>query len=292
MGCCSSRSKFQIELPFDRLEEYNKIKQEIEDFLNSEDPLLHKDSNKILDLLIKTSNLITKYEKDLEMLKKNKNNSDDIGDDLIEGINKDIKLLKEDHTKLNNLMKESQNVIQNENIENFNENNNNINDNIVLKNENNLSSERKGEKENSSSIYFKKPLRRNKKGILNQKLNYGNKNELIQQRTSENENDLLNNNFINLIFELENGKRLEIETNKENKLIEVIIKLCEEENNEYNDINLLDFYDGDNLLNDKIENGDKIEDFEFNDNHLIIVKFKEKNDIENENNYINYNDED
>ena len=323
MGCCASHTKLQIDIPFERMDEYNKVKKDIEEFLDNKDPNVRSDSNKILDLLIKTSNVISKYENDLRILKKNKNDSKDIGDDLIEGINQDIKVLRSHHITLNNLLKESEYPQTNKKEEIFNEEINppQSDNNIENDNNNYLSSERNNEKNNSSSIYFKKALRRNKKGVLNQKYNNinNNKNELIRTSENNNNNELLydedddnninndiNNNIhneinneinyeinndinlITLIFEFENGKKVQIQSNKEDKLMDVIIKLSEEELF-INDLNLLEFYYGDNLLNEKIENGDKIEDFNFDENeyHLIQVKFKEKN---NENEFINENE--
>ena len=121
MGCCASHTKLQIDIPFERMDEYNKVKKDIEEFLDNKDPSVRSDSNKILDLLIKASNVISKYENELRILKKNKNDSKDIGDDLIEGINQDIKILRGHHITLNNLLKESEYPQTNKKEEIFNE---------------------------------------------------------------------------------------------------------------------------------------------------------------------------
>ena len=33
MGCCAQNAKFQMELPFEKMEEYDKLKMEVEEFL-------------------------------------------------------------------------------------------------------------------------------------------------------------------------------------------------------------------------------------------------------------------
>ena len=143
MGCCATEAKFQLELPFEQMEEYDKLKSEIEQFLSSEVPQEKKDKNKISNLLIKLSNQITRYENDLLKLKRNKDkaNNENINDDLIEGINQDIKILKEYQTSLNNLLNTDTNIIINENQFFINDNNNiiinNKNINEINNNENN-----------------------------------------------------------------------------------------------------------------------------------------------------------
>ena len=279
MGCCATNAKFQLELPFEQMEEYDKLKSEIEQFLSSEVPQEKKDKNKISNLLIKLSNQITRYENDLLKLKrdKDKTNNENINDDLIEGINQDIKILKEYQTSLNNLLNTDTNIIINENQFFINDNNNiiinNKNINEINNNENN-------------EIYFKKCIRRNKKGILNQKSNLNDNN--INNNDNEKKMELIDtndylhldqnnqNNNINIIFEFEDGKKIGLLANKEEKFSEVITRLYEKENEGDIVVNF-QFFDGDNNINEKINNGEKVEEFNLNDFHIIRVKSENHN---------------
>ena len=277
MGCCAKNAKFQLELPFDQMEEYDKLKSEIEQFLSSEMPQEKKDKNKISNLLIKLSNQITRYENDLLKLKrdKDKTNNENINDDLIEGINQDIKILKEYQTSLNNMLNTDTNVIINENQIFINDNNN-----IIIDNKNNINEINNND---NNEIYFKKCIRRNKKGILNQKSNLNdnniNNNENDKKMELIDTNDYLHldqNNNINIIFEFEDGKKVGLLTNKEEKFSEVITRLYENENE--NDILMkYQFFDGDNNINEKINNGEKVQEFNLNDFHVIKVKSENPN---------------
>ena len=129
MGCCAASSKFQLEVPFERMEEYEKLKLEIEQFLSSKDPNAKSNKNLISKLLKKSSNQISKYENELSRLKLNQSKNE-INDDLIESITQDIKVLKDYHTLLNNLMKE------NENIDGNNQSKEIINENEIIINNN------------------------------------------------------------------------------------------------------------------------------------------------------------
>ena len=273
MGCCATNAKFQLEMPFDQMEQYDKLKSEIEQFLSSEEPKEKNDKNKISNLLIRLSNQITRYENDLLKLKqdKDKTNNENINDDLIEGINQDIKILKEYQTSLNNMLNNAPNLIINENQIYINDNNNNVNSNEINNKENN---------NESNEIYFKKCIRRNKKGILNQKSNLNdniiNNNEKDKKMELIDTNDYLNlaqNNNINIIFEFEDGKKIGLVANKEEKFSEVISRLYEKEDENEGDIlTKFLFFDGDNNINEKINNGEKVEVFNLNDFHVIHVK--------------------
>ena len=117
MGCCATNSKFQLELPFEKMEEYDKLKIDIEEFLSSKEPSDKKNKTKILDFTKKLSNQIAKYEKDLLKLKRDNSKNENISDDLDEGMNQDIKTLKDYQTTLNNLLKEYENINSNEDVE-------------------------------------------------------------------------------------------------------------------------------------------------------------------------------
>ena len=59
MGCYAMDTKIQIEIPFDNMEDYEKLKLEIEQYLSSKDPKVKRNTNKILDLFTRTK--ILKY---------------------------------------------------------------------------------------------------------------------------------------------------------------------------------------------------------------------------------------
>ena len=69
MGCCGRKSENVTEIPFEKMEKFDKLKQRIEQFLSSNDPKEKRDNNLILDLLIKTSNEISDYEYELNKIK-------------------------------------------------------------------------------------------------------------------------------------------------------------------------------------------------------------------------------
>ena len=296
MGCCGSKTKLQVEIPYDKIEKYNKIKVELDQFLSNNEPKEKMDRNKILDLIIKTSNEISEYEQELKKLKKNKENNANITDELIKGIDQDIKTLKSHHTSLYNLLKECDYIESNEQQEiinekytlpnnneilmhNKNEMNSNLNENSNLM----LNSERNSKKE---YIYFKKCIRRNKKGILNKnnhnaQINFMNNYEIDNDKKTEqictSENILLDSDKerLNLIFELDNGKKVIIHAAKEEKFKNVIKKLREKEEG-YDNLSDLQFFDEEKDISEKIENGENVENFGLTDFHLIQVKFRNK----------------
>ena len=295
MGCCGSKSKLQIEIPYEKVEKYKNLKLRIEQFLSNKDPKERMDSNKILDLLIKTSNEISDYEDELKKLKRSKNKNMNVSDELIEGISQDIKVLKDYHQILNNSLKESEYYFDNQINENINEeklrnNNNNLND---IKNKDDssiLSSEKHAKKENL--LYYRKYIRRNKKRNENNN-RYNEVNDLrlhfLNQYEITNEDDKNNdfiltsenipldiNNDLNLIFELDSGKKLLLHANQEEKFLIVVKRLSEKEEG-YDNLENLRFYDEEKDISENIWNGDKIKDFGLTDFHLIQVKIIDKN---------------
>ena len=295
MGCCGSKSKLQVEIPYEKVEKYKNIKLRIEQFLSNIDPKERMDSNKILDLLIKTSNEISDYEDELKKLKRSQSKNMNVSDELIEGISQDIKVLKDYHQILNNSLKESEYYFDNQINENINEeklrnNNNNLND---IKNKDDssiLSSEKHVKKENL--LYYRKYIRRNKKRnannnryneVNNLRLNFLNQYEITNEDDKNNDFILTSenipldiNNDLNLIFELESGKKLLLHANQEEKFLNVVKRLSEKEEG-YDNLKNLRFYDEEKDISENIANGDKIKDFGLTDFHLIQVKIIDKN---------------
>lgn len=268
MGCCAQNAKFQMELPFEKMEEYDKLKMEVEEFLSSKDLKDKKNKNKILDFSKKLSNQISKYEKDLLKLKRDNTKNENISDELIEGMNQDIKILKDYQTTLNNLLKETEKKNSNEGlvINQIIINNSSDEENNLKSNNEHIDDENNIDKE-SSEIYFKKCIRRNKKGILNQKYNIKENNIMSNDETDKKmectdtkDNQLLYQNSvnnINIIFEFENGKKIGLQANKEEKLKDVIGKL--EESGIGDTLDNYQFFDGNNNIKDKIISGEKLE---------------------------------
>ena len=295
MGCCGSKSKLQVEIPYEKVEKYKNLKLRIEQFLSNKDPKERMDSNNILDLLIKTSNEISDYEDELKKLKRSKNKNMNVSDELIEGISQDIKVLKDYHQILNNSLKESEYYFDNQINENINEeklrnNNNNLND---IKNKDDssiLSSEKHVKKENL--LYYRKYIRRNKKRnannnryneVNNLRLNFFNQYEITNEDDKNNDFILTSenipldiNNDLNLIFELDSGKKLLLHANQEEKFLSVVKRLSEKEEG-YDNLENLRFYDEEKDISENIWNGDKIKDFGLTDFHLIQVKIIDKN---------------
>ena len=294
MGCCGSKSKLQLEIPYEKVEKYKNLKLRIEQFLSNKDPKERMDSNKILDLLIKTSNEISDYEDELKKLKRSQSKNMNVSDELIEGISQDIKVLKDYHQILNNSLKESEYYFDNQINENINEeklkNNNNLND---IKNKDDssiLSSEKHTKKENI--LYYRKYIRRNKKRnannnryneVNNLRLNFFNQYEITNEDDKNNDFILTSenipldiNNDLNLIFELESGKKLLLHANQEEKFLNVVKRLSEKEEG-YDNLKNLRFYDEEKDISENIANGDKIKDFGLTDFHLIQVKIIDKN---------------
>ena len=295
MGCCGSKSKLQVEIPYEKVEKYKNIKLRIEQFLSNIDPKERMDSNKILDLLIKTSNEISDYEDELKKLKRSQSKNMNVSDELIEGISQDIKVLKDYHQILNNSLKESEYYFDNQINENINEeklrnNNNNLND---IKNKDDssiLSSEKHVKKENL--LYYRKYIRRNKKRnannnryneVNNLRLNFLNQYEITNEDDKNNDFILTSenipldiNNDLNLIFELDSGKKLLLHANQEEKFLNVVKRLSEKEEG-YDNLKNLRFYDEEKDISENIANGDKIKDFGLTDFHLIQVKIIDKN---------------
>ena len=280
MGCCAASSKFQLEVPFERMEEYEKLKLEIEQFLSSKDPNAKSNKNLISKLLKKSSNQISKYENELSRLKLNQSKNE-INDDLIESITQDIKVLKDYNTLLNNLMKENENIDgNNQSKEIINENEIIINNNEDEDDENieNLKNIKNINNKENSDVYFKKSIRRNKKGVLNQKYNLNNMNNYESENNKNiemidtNDNLNLNNNIINIIFEFDNGEKVEIHVKKDEKFMDVINRLSEDKTDLKN-LENIQVFDGKNNIKEKIIQGEKVENFNLNDFHVIQILF-------------------
>ena len=105
MGCCGPKDKNSDDFPYEKVEEFNKLKSEINQIIIDKDHQDRKNVNKLFELFNKTSNKISEYENEIKKLKNQKQN---LNNDLLKGLNEDIKQLRDYNHTLNNLIKESE----------------------------------------------------------------------------------------------------------------------------------------------------------------------------------------
>ena len=81
-------------------------------------------------------------------------------------------------------------------------------------------------------------------------------------------------NVINLTFIVENGNKIDVQTGKDEKLLDVVDKVLEniEENIKFENTLI---FDGEQDITDKVKNGEIISEFGFHDEHIIQIKFKD-----------------
>ena len=180
------------------------------------------------------------------------------------------------------------NDFKNESENDFNINNNNENVQTLNELENDLNGNKSNsnDMQNSNNIYFKKYIRRNKKStILNKNSKYQNTehfgfpNEEEENNFNYDENGELiekneNENLTNIIFALENGEKINVQIEKDGKLLDALEQLGEMMK-DYNDIGKIEIYDGNDDITDKVKNGEILSAFGFNDYHIIQIKLKD-----------------
>ena len=294
MGCCVSNDSGFNDIPFEEIEEYNKLKSEMNQILDNKDKINQTNNEELLETINKISILIARGEEAIGKMKPLKRIKSNFINELQE-INNKINDLKEYSFSLNNQMKKNKNeiqlkeVISNENLNNElpkdentllrgNKKNMDINNNDELEKEKNdikLS--------NFDKIYFKKYVRRNKRSDnFNKKTisHKNNKSHIISYISLDNDNYYINNylsttvnekNKINIIFVLENGKKITIQNEAKDKFIDAITKLGEIEK-EYNNLENMIIFDKDNNITERVKNGEIISSFGFNDYHSIQIK--------------------
>ena len=294
MGCCVSNDSGFNDIPFEEIEEYNKLKSEMNQILDNKDKIDQTNNEELLETINKISILIARGEEAIGKMKPLKRIKSKFINELQE-INNKINDLKEYSFSLNNQMKKNKNeiqlkeVISNENLNNElpkdentllrgNKKNMDINNNDELEKEKNdikLS--------NFDKIYFKKYVRRNKRSDnFNKKTitRKNNKSHIISYISLDNDNYYINNylsttvnekNKINIIFVLENGKKITIQNEAKDKFIDAITKLGEIEK-EYNNLENMIILDKDNNITERVKNGEIISSFGFNDYHSIQIK--------------------
>ena len=299
MGCCVTHIGIINEFPYEDIDEFNKLKNEINYILNNKENINHSDNKELLELINKISIKIAKCQEVLENLKTKRRINPEIINEIIQGIKTNIKELKEYNIFLNNQIKINKNVIQIKEIleeeikpkkivngktkliiKDISINNN------KLKYKNNLNLNQ------IKPIYYKKFVRRNK-NKFNKTISPMNSNRQYLLTDFNCFNNLDNGKFnktvnlydknmvsmyddenkINIIFELENGKKIAIDNYKNDTFLNAINKLGEKVDT-YNNIENMIVMDGNNDITDKIIKGEIISEFQLNDYHLINITLK------------------
>ena len=295
MGCCVSNDAGFNDIPFEEIEEYNKLKMEMNQILDNKDKINQTDNDELLEVINKISLQIARSEEAIGKLKPLKRINAKFINEQIQEINSKINDLKEYSFTLNNQIKKNKNEIQlKENINDENLNNELQKDeNTLLRGNkknmdiNNNDELEKGKNDiklnNFDKIYFKKYIRRNKRSDNFNKTTTQHKynnSHIISYNSLDNDNYYNNNylsttinekNKINIIFVLENGKKITIQNEAKDKFIDAITKLGEIEK-EYNNLENMIILDKDNDITERVKKGELISSFGFNDYHSIQIK--------------------
>jgi hypothetical protein len=295
MGCCVSNDGGFNDIPFEEIEEYNKLKMEMNQILDNKDKINQTDNDELLEIINKISLQIARSEEAIGKLKPLKRINAKFINEQIQEINSKINDLKEYSFTLNNQIKKNKNEIQlKENINDENLSNELQKDeNTLLRGNkknmdiNNNDELEKGKNDiklnNFDKIYFKKYIRRNKRSDNFNKTTTQHKynnSHIISYNSLDNDNYYNNNylsttinekNKINIIFVLENGKKITIQNEAKDKFIDAITKLGEIEK-EYNNLENMIIFDKDNNITERVKNGEIISSFGFNDYHSIQIK--------------------
>lgn len=295
MGCCVSNDAGFNDIPFEEIEEYNKLKMEMNQILDNKDKINPADNDELLEIINKISLQIARGDEAIGKLKPLKRINTKLINEQIQELNNKINDLKEYSFTLNNQIKKNKNEIQLKEAINDENLNNELpkDDNTLLRGKkkimdiNNNEELEKGNNDtkfsNFDQIYFKKYIRRNKRSDKFNKTTFTNKynnSNIISYNSLDNDNYYTNNhlsttinekNKINIIFVLENGKKITIQNEAKDKFIDAITKLGEIEK-EYNNLENMIILDKNNNITERVKNGEIISSFGFNDYYSIQIK--------------------
>lgn len=295
MGCCVSNDAGFNDIPFEEIEEYNKLKMEMNQILDNKDKINPTDNDELLEIINKISLQIARGDEAIGKLKPLKRINTKLINEQIQELNNKINDLKEYSFTLNNQIKKNKNEIQLKeaiNDENLNnelpkDENTLLRGNIKKMDVNNNEELEKGNNDtkfsNFDQIYFKKYIRRNKRSDKFNKTTFTHKynnSNIISYNSLDNDNYYTNNhlsttinekNKINIIFVLENGKKITIQNEAKDKFIDAITKLGEIEK-EYNNLENMIILDKNNNITERVKNGEIISSFGFNDYYSIQIK--------------------
>lgn len=295
MGCCVSNDAGFNDIPFEEIEEYNKLKMEMNQILDNKDKINPTDNDELLEIINKISLQIARGDEAIGKLKPLKRINTKLINEQIQELNNKINDLKEYSFTLNNQIKKNKNEIQLKEAINDENLNNELpkDDNTLLRGKkkimdiNNNEELEKGNNDtkfsNFDQIYFKKYIRRNKRSDKFNKTTFTHKynnSNIISYNSLDNDNYYTNNhlsttinekNKINIIFVLENGKKITIQNEAKDKFIDAITKLGEIEK-EYNNLENMIILDKNNNITKRVKNGEIISSFGFNDYYSIQIK--------------------
>ena len=295
MGCCVSNDAGFNDIPFEEIEEYNKLKMEMNQILDNKDKINPTDNDELLEIINKISLQIARGDEAIGKLKPLKRINTKLINEQIQELNNKINDLKEYSFTLNNQIKKNKNEIQLKEAINDENLNNELpkDENTLLRGKkkimdiNNNEELEKGNNDtkfsNFDQIYFKKYIRRNKRSDKFNKTTFTHKfnnSNIISYNSLDNDNYYTNNhlsttinekNKINIIFVLENGKKITIQNEAKDKFIDAITKLGEIEK-EYNNLENMIILDKNNNITERVKNGEIISSFGFNDYYSIQIK--------------------
>ena len=249
MGCCVTRIGILNEFPYEEIEDFNKLKIEIVQILNSKEDMNYEDNNQILELINKINIKIAKSEELLDNVKIKKRNKSQTIKELIQEVKTDIKDLEEYNKFLNSQIKKNKNEInlkstfkkekENKQIEIITEENtlNNKDDDDIKDNNNKLKSKKEL---NGKPIYYKKTIIKSKYSEIFKKNKKYTKTENCSNSIIYNRNkgNIINNSFvknktsistinddknkINIYFILEDGNKITKNIDIKDKFINLI----------------------------------------------------------------------
>ena len=249
MGCCGPQDKNVEDFPFEKIEDFNNLKSELSEIISDKEHKQRKNINKLFELFNKTSNKINEFEREVKKLKNKKLRNSNVNNDVIKGLNDDIKQLREYNHTLNDLIKESDdNEIVNNNDINANDKNN-IN-NSEKKFENGIFDQIQNEVKNDFE-----------NEIINEEINVSNND--IKNNDNEETNNLRNINNKNIINNNINNKENNIDNYLENEF-ETGYKNNTKSN--FQDETENDFQEHLNNINNINDNNEKAEDNYLNNN--------------------------
>ncbi len=249
MGCCGPQDKNVEDFPFEKIEDFNNLKSELSEIISDKEHKQRKNINKLFELFNKTSNKINEFEREVKKLKNKKLRNSNVNNDVIKGLNDDIKQLREYNHTLNDLIKESDdNEIVNNNDINGNDKNN-IN-NSEKKFENGIFDQIQNEVKNDFE-----------NEIINEEINVSNND--IKNNDNEETNNLRNINNKNIINNNINNEENNIDNYLENEF-ETGYKNNTKSN--FQDETENDFQEHLNNINNINDNNEKAEDNYLNNN--------------------------
>ncbi len=190
MGCCTPNNNNMIDFRLEKIEEFNRLKFEISEIISNKEHKDRKNINKLFELFNRTSIKINEYEREIRNLKVKKDNKQSIDNGMLQGLNNDIKQLKEFNHILNELIKKSDEENENEIINSDNK------ADVERIYENQIKTESENNSENEKEI-IKKKINVSKKDIIGS-------NKMDNDRSHRNYNNkkfslkkLLENDFKN-----------------------------------------------------------------------------------------------